>query len=126
MSRDTIDVDHFRARVAQDALNEATSGYWLDRAVTFAAVGTPACDEIAQACRNRAVVELLPDVDPIDEAIAWHWAAVAGATEAPPLEQAEAQLRAAIDAGALPDEIARLTRTVDALDPALRRMGAAA
>lgn len=27
-----LDVEHFRARVLQDALNEATIGYWLGRA----------------------------------------------------------------------------------------------
>lgn len=47
-------VEHFRWRVLQDALAEATRDYWLRRADAFAAVGTPACDQIAQACRNRA------------------------------------------------------------------------
>jgi hypothetical protein len=54
-------VDHFRARVLQDAIAEATSSYWLRRSRAFAAVGTPACDEIAQACRNAASVALLQD-----------------------------------------------------------------
>ena len=47
-------VEGFRERVLQDALAEATSHYWMRRAADFAAVGTPACDEIAQACRNAA------------------------------------------------------------------------
>lgn len=51
-------VEHFRKRVFQDALNEATSAYWLKRADQFAAVGNARCDEIAQACRNRASVAL--------------------------------------------------------------------
>ena len=49
-------VDHFRHRVLQDAYLEASAAYWLRRAETFARVGTPACDEIAQACRNRATL----------------------------------------------------------------------
>jgi hypothetical protein len=49
-------VDHFGRRVLQDALQEATKAYWLRRAVTFDGVGTPACDEIALACRNHAVL----------------------------------------------------------------------
>jgi hypothetical protein len=51
-------VEHFRYRVLQDALNEATSAYWLRRAKAFAAVGSVACDEIAQACRNRSALAL--------------------------------------------------------------------
>lgn len=47
-------VSHFRARVLQDALAEATTAYWTRRAETFADVGTAACDEIAQACHNQA------------------------------------------------------------------------
>ena len=54
-------LEHFRARVLQDALNEATAAYWQRRAEAFAAVGTPACDEIAQACRNRARLAPLED-----------------------------------------------------------------
>lgn len=54
-------VEHFRHRVLQDALNEATSSYWLRRADQFAAVGNARCDEIAQACRNRAAVALMDD-----------------------------------------------------------------
>lgn len=45
---------HFRRRVLNDALLEATSFYWNRRADTFAAVGNARCDEIAQACRNHA------------------------------------------------------------------------
>lgn len=47
-------VEHFRARVLQDALSEAMPAYWSRRAEQFAAVGTPRCDEIATACRNAA------------------------------------------------------------------------
>lgn len=52
-------VEHFRKRVLQDALNEATAAYWRKRALDFDRVGTPECDEIAQVCRNRARVSLL-------------------------------------------------------------------
>lgn len=57
-------VEHFRARVLQDALTEATAAYWLRRAEQFAAVGTPACDETAQACRNRAMLALSGEETP--------------------------------------------------------------
>ena len=57
-------VQHFRQRVLQDALAEATAAYWQRRAQQFAAVGTPACDEIALACRNRASLAL-------DGEVAW-------------------------------------------------------
>lgn len=45
---------HFQRRVLADALLEATAGYWRRRAAAFAAVGTPACDQIALACTRRA------------------------------------------------------------------------
>lgn len=51
-------VEHFRTRVFQDALNEATSAYWLRRAEQFDAVGNARCAEIAAACRNRASLAL--------------------------------------------------------------------
>jgi hypothetical protein len=51
-------VQHFRERVLQDALAEATAAYWLRRAAQFEAVGNARCDEIARACRNRATVSL--------------------------------------------------------------------
>jgi hypothetical protein len=54
-------VEHFQARVLQDALQEATASYWRRRAATFARVGNERCDEIAQACRNAATVALLQD-----------------------------------------------------------------
>lgn len=47
-------LEQFGKRLLQDALNEATSRYWLRRAEQFDAVGTANCDEIAKACRNRA------------------------------------------------------------------------
>ena len=51
-------LEHFRMRVFQDALNEATAAYWLKRAEQFDAVGNDRCDEVAQACRNRATLAL--------------------------------------------------------------------
>lgn len=75
-------VEHFRARVLQDALNEATSSYWLRRADQFtAAMPRPGefhgqrtddrLDEkvvelagIVQACRARASVALVQDLEP--------------------------------------------------------------
>lgn len=76
-------VEHFRARVLQDALNEATSSYWLRRADQFTAAmprpgefnGQRTGDQlnekvveltaIVQACRVRASVSLLQtDIGP--------------------------------------------------------------
>ena len=62
-------VAHFRARVLQDALNEATAAYWVRRAEDFEKVGTPECDEIARACRHRAELSLIggtwPEIDDV-------------------------------------------------------------
>lgn len=62
-------VDHFQHRVMQDALAEATAAYWNKRAGDFEAVGTPECDEVADACRNRARVALDGDVEEFYEAL---------------------------------------------------------
>jgi hypothetical protein len=48
----TFEAIHFRA--VQQTFLEASILYWRRRAADFAAVGTPRCDEIAQACRNHA------------------------------------------------------------------------
>ncbi|HET7386140.1 MAG TPA: hypothetical protein VFJ19_05670 [Nocardioidaceae bacterium] len=57
--------EHFRARVLQDALNEATPRYWRRRAEQFAAVGNARCDEVARACRNHAeFLTMYPLVEP--------------------------------------------------------------
>ncbi len=57
--------NHFRCRVLQDALNEATAAYWIRRAETFDAVGNERCDEIALACRRRAALSLGGDLDDV-------------------------------------------------------------
>lgn len=56
MSRPTLDdrQRHHLARAVLEAYLDADVLYWLRRARAFAAVGTPECDEIAQACTNRA------------------------------------------------------------------------
>src|SRR4051794_12117305 len=63
------DLLHFQRVVIIDSLLEASRGYWLRRAADFDAVGTPECDETAQACRNRAAVSLLggdwPEADDV-------------------------------------------------------------
>lgn len=64
------DLDHFAKRVILDAMNEATKAYWLRRAQTFVGVGTPTCDEIATACRNRAAL-CEPDDAAIDLDNVW-------------------------------------------------------
>lgn len=70
----SINVDHFRLRVAQDALIDGLEATWRRRAAAwewarprpddYAGRATPAdlrardrrCADIAQACRNRAQV----------------------------------------------------------------------
>lgn len=47
-------VEHFQRRVLQDALAEATVGYWRRRADSFSEVGTPAAEATALACRRHA------------------------------------------------------------------------
>jgi hypothetical protein len=67
-----IDIDHFRARLLQDCLTEATAGYWVHRAYQFQeaapkpgefhgnasraqlAAARTRCQAIALACRRRA------------------------------------------------------------------------
>lgn len=69
-----VHIEHFRARVLQDALAEATTVYWLRRAKTFEAVGTARCDEIALACRRHATLGLGAD----DHALIWELLMEAG------------------------------------------------
>ena len=57
-----LDIAHFRQRVLQDALTEATAQYWERRAAQFQTVGTAECDLIATNCRNHA--QLLRDQAP--------------------------------------------------------------
>ena len=60
-------VDHFRARVLQDALTSALSSYWLRRADSFASVGTARCDAIALACRRHAEIVEFQDVEILND-----------------------------------------------------------
>ena len=55
-------VDNFTRRFWQDVLSEATAAYWRRRAMTFAMVGTPACDQIAMACYNASRLALGGDL----------------------------------------------------------------
>jgi hypothetical protein len=55
----TIDLDHFRARILQDALTEATAQYWVHRTHQFQQAA-PRLDEY----RGQATPEQLTD--------AWH------------------------------------------------------
>ena len=75
-------VDHFRARVVQDALAQATVAHWLRRAEAFEsaaprpddypgqataddlAQAVARCAEIARACRNRAVLAEIDQIPP--------------------------------------------------------------
>ena len=66
-------IETIQRRMLQDIWLEADRAYWLRRARTFAAVGTPACNQIAQACRNRATLTLWDSDDlygplPVEEA----------------------------------------------------------
>ena len=50
------DVGHLCGRIEQQERLEAQPAYWLRRADAFAAVGNPACDAIALACRRHATL----------------------------------------------------------------------
>lgn len=47
-------IDRLACLAIIDALLEGSAKYWMRRADDFAKVGTTKCDEIAQACRNKA------------------------------------------------------------------------
>jgi hypothetical protein len=49
----TIDLDHFRARILQDALTEATAQYWLHRAEQFEAAAPQPGDYYGQATQEE-------------------------------------------------------------------------
>ena len=49
-----VTAEHFATRMIQHMLAGAMPFYWLRRANDFARVGTAECDEIAEACRERA------------------------------------------------------------------------
>lgn len=49
-----IDLEQAQRRMLQHILEQAMVGYWERRSHGFADVGTPQCDEIAQACANHA------------------------------------------------------------------------
>jgi hypothetical protein len=51
----TIDVDHFRARVLQDALTEATAAYWVHRAYQFQQAAPKPNDFHGQASKAQLV-----------------------------------------------------------------------
>lgn len=128
-----VDVEHFRARVLQDALNEASAMYWRRRAAMFEwakprrgddrgrraglpplaasdiAAASTRCTSIAAACRARAQVAQVRD-DRIEVDI---WTALT--------DEAEGDLRAALDSGH-PDAIAAAAHRFEALE----RMGAIA
>lgn len=74
----TAYIEHFRKRVVQDALTEATADYWIKRAETFEAArhrpgvdfpGDASLDQLrerwhqltatAEACRRRATFSLI-------------------------------------------------------------------
>jgi hypothetical protein len=60
-------IDRLACLAIIDALLEGSAKYWLRRADDFAKVGTPRCDEIAQACRNKAALLRLEDSPERDE-----------------------------------------------------------
>ncbi|HEY3530388.1 MAG TPA: hypothetical protein VGK78_14675 [Nocardioides sp.] len=64
------DIAHFRLRVLQEALDNASRSYWLRRAAEFDGVGTPTADATAQACRNRATLAPLDDWPELLEVLA--------------------------------------------------------
>jgi hypothetical protein len=53
MTRLLIDVDHFRARMLQDALTEATAQYWVHRAYQFQQAAPRLGEFHGNATRNQ-------------------------------------------------------------------------
>jgi hypothetical protein len=49
-------IDRLACLAIIDALLEGSARYWEKRARDFLKVGTPKCDTIAQACRNKAAL----------------------------------------------------------------------
>jgi hypothetical protein len=49
----SIDIDHFRARILQDALTEATAAYWLHRAEQFEAAAPQPTDYSGHASQEE-------------------------------------------------------------------------
>jgi hypothetical protein len=84
----SIDIDHFRARILQDALTEATAAYWLHRAEQFEAAapqptdysGHASQEELAEAwvrcktaaitCRRHAELIMQNRPEPISDEVA--------------------------------------------------------
>ncbi|GAB3990079.1 hypothetical protein GCM10028771_06030 [Nocardioides marmoraquaticus] len=64
-------VAEFLVDVLHDAWVQGDRAFWLKRAEQFAEVGTPSCDEIAQACRNRADLTSAADVEFRDTLLAF-------------------------------------------------------
>jgi hypothetical protein len=84
----SIDIDHFRGRILQDALTEATAQYWIHRAHQFQRAA-PRVDEYhgdatreqlrerwlecmatSQACLNHAELILQESPGPISDEVA--------------------------------------------------------
>jgi hypothetical protein len=83
-----IDIDHFRARILQDALTEATAQYWVHRAYQFQQAaprlgefhGNATRDELnqrwldcmatSQACLNHAELIRQESPEPISDEVA--------------------------------------------------------
>lgn len=83
MTRLELDLVHFRARVVQDALTEATASYWERRAAAFQdarprpgdytgnataadlADADRRCAEVARACRAKSTVTTASRPEPI-------------------------------------------------------------
>ena len=49
-------IDRLARLIVIDLLLESSSKHWLKRADDFAAVGTEECNQIARACRAKAVL----------------------------------------------------------------------
>jgi hypothetical protein len=60
-------IDRLACLAIIDALLEGSARYWEKRAGDFAKVGTPKCDTIAQACRNKAALIRMDDALDRDE-----------------------------------------------------------
>lgn len=61
-------VEMFVRRILLELMQEASAEWWERRAVVFERVGNETCDEIADACRNKAsFIRMYEDDDTADD-----------------------------------------------------------
>jgi hypothetical protein len=60
-------LDVFARRMVLECLQESTASWWERRAAAFDRVGNERCDEIADACRNKASFLRMYGVEGLEE-----------------------------------------------------------